>query len=166
MFTQTTVISGSTSTLGVTTIVNNVSPTPVIISWTLDSDLTSDDYGTYFGALAALANMNGTNAFGPFNYWGESNNVGDPAPSGTDQTQYQGPGNVGISRFDFPGNIKTAMEHANLEFTSEVQNSDTGPSCGDIEGPLASVLGLIPDIGAFFGILGSVICSEATDSGA
>lgn len=151
---------------GSSTVLQNVSPTPVIIKWTLDADITEDDVAHYFSTLATLANMNGTNSYGPFEWWGEADSVNADEPRGDNAIQYRGPGNVGLSRFEYPGNLKTAMEFANLHFTSELEDASTGPSCGDIEGPLASVLGLIPEIGPFFGILGSVICSEVTDSGA
>lgn len=126
----------------------------MVISWTLtDSALPQNNMGTYFGALGVMAANASTNS-GPFNYPGGGSGGSDGLT-----TQYQGPALVGMQRFAFEGDTPVLMDSLSISFSSEIEIGSDPLGCSSIEGPMATALGMIPEVGAFFGIFGSILCS-------
>lgn len=135
----------------------------VKITWTITSDIPDYDISNY---LIAMAAMQGTQADpNTFTYqYKTTGGVGAVTETDT-STLYQGLNTVGIATFinettDNIHNLTLAQKSMTISFQSEFPGAPV--SCSSIEGPIAAALGLIPEIGPFFGIIGGAACSAAS----
>lgn len=134
-------------------------PTPLVIPYVITGDaIPAPNTGTFLQAVVDIGKSSSTNT--SFEWVKPALHIPQPGPGGGNTTQFYGPSFVSLVRYSI--NPVTHIYDLNagefaIQITSYAKTND--PSCSSIAGPLASVLGLIPEIGPILGIIGSLICT-------